>query len=99
MSELIIEPIEQYGLHITTQRKNKPLFSKIGVVGAGKEGRNIINLTASAGMEVVFMEESEERIKYVMDQLSKNMDTRIENWGLTQSEKKAIMNRITPTLV
>lgn len=88
MSELIIEPIEQYGLHITTQRKNKPLFSKIGVVGAGKEGRNIINLTASAGMEVVFMEESEERIKYVMDQLSKNMDTRIENWGLTQSEKR-----------
>ncbi len=99
MSELIIDSIEKYGLHITTPRKNKPLFSKIGVVGAGKEGRNIINLTASAGMDVVFMEESNERIEYVMGQLSKNMDTRIENWGLTQSEKRAILNRITPTLV
>ncbi len=98
MSELIIEPIEKYGLHIQADSKNKPLFSKVGVIGAGKEGRTIINLTATAGMDVVFLEESQERIDYVMDELNRVMDKKIQNWGLTTSEKKVIMNRIKPTL-
>ena len=99
MNELIIEPIEKYGLNISSESKYKPLFSRIGIVGAGKEGRNIIDITASAGMEMVVLEESEERITHVMDELSKIMDRKIQNWGLTPSEKKVIMNRITPTLV
>lgn len=99
MSELIVEPIELYGLDISAESKNKPLFSKIGVVGAGKEGRTIINMAATAGMEVVFMDESQERVDYVVGELEKNMDQKISSWGLTSSEKKIIMNRITPTLV
>lgn len=98
MSELIIEPIEKYGLNIRQESRNKPLFSRIGVVGAGKEGRNIINLTASAGMDVVFLEESPERIEFVLGELNKTMDQKISNWGLTQAEKRIIMNRITATL-
>jgi 3-hydroxybutyryl-CoA dehydrogenase len=98
MSKLIIEPIEKYGLNITSESKHKQLFSKIGVVGAGKEGRNIIGTTAMAGMEVVFMEESQERIDYALEELNKVMDLKVLNWGLTPAEKKVIMNRITPTL-
>ena len=96
MSELIIEPIEKYGLNISHEKK--ALFSRIGVIGAGKEGRTIINLTASAGMDVVFMDESQERIDYVFKELNRVMDQKISKWGLTQAEKKVIMNRITPTL-
>lgn len=99
MSEVIIEPIEKYGLTISAESKNKQLFSKIGVVGAGKEGRTIINMAATAGMEVVFLDESQERIDYVISELEKIMDQKISSWGLTPSEKKIIMNRITPTLV
>ena len=99
MSEIIIEPIEDYGLTISAENKKKQLFSKIGVVGAGKEGRTIINMAATAGMEVVFLDESQERIDFVMDELGKIMDHKISSWGLTPSEKKIIMNRITPTLV
>lgn len=99
MSEIIIEPIEKYGLTISAESKNKPLFSKIGVVGAGKEGRTIINMAATAGMEVVFLDESQERIDFVVGELEKIMDQKISSWGLTPSEKKIIMNRITPTLV
>lgn len=99
MSELIIEPIEKYGLTISSEDKNKPLFTKIGVVGAGKEGRTIINMAATAGMDVVFLEESQERINYVLGELEKIMDQKISSWGLTSSEKKVIMNRIYPTLV
>ena len=98
MSEMIIEPIEKYGLTISAENRHKPLFSKIGVVGAGKEGRNIINMTSTAGMEVVFLDESLERIDFVMGELEKVMNQKITGWGLTQSEKKVIMNRITPTL-
>lgn len=98
MSEMIIEPIERYGLTISAEHRIKPLFSKIGVVGAGKEGRNIINMASTAGMEVVFLDESPERIDFVMGELEKVMNQKITGWGLTQSEKKVIMNRITPTL-
>ena len=98
MSEMIIEPIDKYGLTISAENRHKPLFSKIGVVGAGKEGRNIINMTSTAGMEVVFLDESLERIDFVMGELEKVMNQKITGWGLTQSEKKVIMNRITPTL-
>ena len=98
MSELIIEALEQFGLSLTAKDKKRSLFSKIGVVGCGKEGRNIVNLTASAGLDVVFMEESDERIEYVMNDLNDSLDTKVGNWGLTQAEKRGIMNRITPTL-
>jgi len=98
MSEMIIEPIDKYGLTISAENRHKPLFSKIGVVGAGKEGRNIINMTSTAGMEVVFLDESLERIDFVMGELEKVMNQKITGWGLTQSEKKVIMNRIMPTL-
>ncbi|HZJ80507.1 MAG TPA: 3-hydroxyacyl-CoA dehydrogenase family protein [Dysgonamonadaceae bacterium] len=98
MGELIKEPLEQFGLSLTAQDTKRSLFSKIGVVGCGKEGRNIVNLTASAGLDVVFMEESDERIEYVMEKLSNGLTTKVENWGLTQAEKRGIMNRIKPTL-
>ncbi len=98
MSEMIIEPIDKYGLTISSESKERQLFSKIGVVGAGKEGRTIINMAATAGMEVVFLDESQERINYVMGELEKIMDQKISSWGLTSAEKKIIMNRITPTL-
>ena len=99
MSELIIEPLEQFGLSLLSKDKKRSLFSRIGVVGCGKEGRNIVNLTASAGLDVVFMEESQERIEYVMKKLNEGLDTKVENWGLTKAEKRSIMNRITPTLI
>ena len=99
MQEMIIEPIEKYGLTISSNGKKKPLFSKIGVVGAGKEGRTIINMAATAGMEVVFLDESPERNEFVMGELEKVMDQKISSWGLTSAEKRIILNRITPTLV
>ena len=46
-------------------------------------------------LEVVFMEESEERIEFVMNKLNEGLTTKVENWGLTQAEKRGIMNRIT----
>lgn len=90
------ESLEGYGL--SQKDRKKKMFSKIGVVGCGKEGQNIVGLTASAGLEVVFVDLSQEKIEMALDRISKNLDTKIENWGLTASEKKAILGRIRGSL-
>jgi len=90
------EPIEDYGL--SSKHKKRSLFSKIGVVGCGRDGRHIVSLTALSGMEVVFIEVSEERIKEAIQDIENSLDTKIENWGLTQGEKRATMGRIKGSL-
>lgn len=95
MSE-IIEHIEKFGL--SKKEQGKKLFSRIGVVGCGRDGQNIVGITASAGLEVVFVEISEEKIQAALDNISKNLDTKVENWGLTASEKRSIMSRIKGSL-
>lgn len=92
----IIEPIEEYGL--SSKHKKRSLFSKIGVVGCGRDGRHIVSLTALSGMEVVFIEVSEDRIKDAIKDIGNGLDTKIENWGLTQGEKRATMGRIKGSL-
>jgi 3-hydroxybutyryl-CoA dehydrogenase len=92
MSKTVTEAIESFGL--STKNRKKSLFSKIGVVGAGRDGRNIIRLTSSAGLEVTFIEVSQTRIDFAFSRISEGLDSRIENWGLTPGEKKAILGRI-----
>lgn len=92
----IIEPIEDYGF--SRKDKKRSLFSKIGVVGCGRDGRSIVSLTALSGMEVVFVEVSQKRIDEALTDIEQGLDTKIENWGLTQSEKRGVMGRITGSL-
>ena len=97
MAETIIESLENFGL--SKKDKKKALFSKIGLVGCGRDGQNIVALVASAGIEVVFVEVSEERIQYATKKIERILDNRIDNWGLTSSEKRAIMGRVNGSLV
>lgn len=92
----IRESIENFGL--SSKDKKKSLFSKIGVVGCGQDGRTIVSLTALAGMEVTFVEVSNERIQQAFASIEHDLDTKIENWGLTQGEKRSTMGRISGTL-
>ena len=94
--EPIIEPIEKYGL--SKRNRKRTLFSKIGVVGAGKEGSVIATTAALSGIEVVFLEPTEEKVANAFARIEAKLDKRIENWGLTQSEKRAVMGRIRGTL-
>ncbi|ASB50597.1 3-hydroxyacyl-CoA dehydrogenase family protein [Alkalitalea saponilacus] len=92
MAEIVVEPIEKYALN--KRKRVKTLFSKIGVVGCGKEGQSIARIAAWHGMEVVFIELSLDKIESAIHGISRELDHRIENWGLTLSEKKAILGRI-----
>src|ERR1035437_5054760 len=95
MAEMIIEPIEKYGLSKKNQKKT--LFSRIGVVGCGKEGSYITTIAASKGMEVVFLEPSEDRVNDAYARVEEKLNKRITSWGLTESEKKAILSKIKGT--
>jgi len=92
MLKTVVEPIEPFGL--SSKDRQKSLFSKIGIVGAGRDGRNIICLTSFAGLEVIFIEVSQERIDFAFERISERLDNKIENWGLTSAEKRAILGRI-----
>ncbi len=95
MSREIVEPIEKYGL--SQKARKKTLFSRIGIVGCGLEGQNIARFAAYNGIEVVFIELTKEKIDKAISNITRALDNRIENWGLTSSEKKAILGRIKGT--
>lgn len=96
MEELIIEPIENFGL--SKKEQQRTLFSKIGIVGCGKDGQNIARIASANGIEVVFIELTEERIQNAYKRLGVVLDRRIDNWGMTQGEKKLILSRIKGSL-
>lgn len=95
MSQEIIEAIEEFGL--VKKGKSQSLFSKIGVVGCGVVGQSIARVASTNGIEVVFIEVSEERIKESFLGIEKVLDERIAGWGITVGEKRAILSRIEGT--
>ena len=95
MAEEIIEAIERYGL--SKRNRKRTLFSRIGVVGCGKEGSVIATRAALKGIEVVFLEPNQERIENAYKRIEEQLNKKIQNWGLTENEKKASIGRIQGT--
>jgi 3-hydroxybutyryl-CoA dehydrogenase len=92
MSEILIEPIEKYGL--IHKDRPKQLFSKVGIVGCGTVGQSIALMISQKELEVVFIELSEEKITYALSKIEAELDNMIEHWGMTSGEKRAILSRI-----
>ncbi len=97
MAEMIVEPIEKYGL----SKKSRPriLFSRIGIVGCGSVGQALAITASKHGIEVVFLEQSKEKVANSFDEIKKELDHEINHWGLTPGEKTAILSRITGTVL
>ncbi|MCL3780893.1 3-hydroxyacyl-CoA dehydrogenase family protein [Prolixibacteraceae bacterium JC049] len=95
MSETVREPIEDFGL--SKKHKTTTLFSKIGIVGCGKIGQKIARNASAAGIEVVFVEVSEEKINEATENITSFLDNMIAHWGMTDGEKRAILSRIKGT--
>jgi 3-hydroxybutyryl-CoA dehydrogenase len=73
---------------------NERELHRIAVVGGGMMGRSIATRVSQAGLGVVVREITTERVGQVRELLQGDLDREIERWGLTQSEKKAILARI-----
>ena len=93
---MIVESIEKYGL----SQKDRPkiLFSKIGIVGCGGVGQGLAILASKHGIEVTFLELDELHIEHSFLEIKKQLDDEIDHWGLTPSEKTAILSRIKGTV-
>jgi 3-hydroxybutyryl-CoA dehydrogenase len=92
MAHLIVEPIEKYGL--SQKDRPKQLFSRVGIVGCGTVGQSIALMISQKELEVTFIELSEEKISYAICKIEKELDSMIKHWGMTESEKRAILSRV-----
>jgi 3-hydroxybutyryl-CoA dehydrogenase len=96
MAELKTEPIENYGLH--NKIKHSTLFSKVGIVGCGSVGQSLAEMISASGIDVIFIEVSEEKIKLAYSGIENELDRQISHWGMTPTEKRIIMSRIQGSL-
>jgi 3-hydroxybutyryl-CoA dehydrogenase len=69
-------------------------FRKIGIVGGGSMGRSISEKLASSGIEVALLEVSAEAAAASRAALEAALDAELAKWGLTSSEKKALLSRV-----
>ncbi len=69
-------------------------LQKVGIVGAGTTGQQIIRLVSKAGIDVVFVDISEDRITEIFKSLDRQLEEKINRWGLTPGEKRAMLSRI-----
>lgn len=79
------------------QLKPKGTIQKIGIVGGGSVGQQVVLLVAQYGMDVVFLDLSEARIKEIFINIELQLDDIIKHWGITSSEKRLILSRIKGT--
>ena len=70
---------------------------KIGVLGSGTMGSGIVQVLAQNGYTVVNRDLSQDLLTKGMKGIEKNFTKSVEKGKMTEDEKKAILDRITPT--
>ncbi len=86
------ERLEDFSLGKSMHSKGS--LHKVGIVGCGAMGQEISVLMSQSGIEVTFIDISEDRVVEVMRRIEAQLDDRISRWGLTGGEKKLILSRI-----
>jgi 3-hydroxybutyryl-CoA dehydrogenase len=70
---------------------------KIIVIGAGVMGQGLAEAIAASGNDVVLVDKTTDLAQKGVKGVSESLDREILRWGLTKSDKKAILSRILPT--
>ncbi len=73
-------------------------LSRIAVVGAGTMGLGIAMAVSQKGIEVLLLEKDDESLESSISQLGILCDREIARWGMTESDKRALMSRVTGTV-
>lgn len=95
MKEKIVEQIENYALSKKSRPKSQ--FSQVGIVGAGTTGQRIILMIATKGIEVIFLDLSQEKIDQAIREMGNELDNQINHWGMTNGDKRSILSKIKGT--
>jgi len=72
-------------------------FERIVIIGAGVMGQGLAEAIATTGTEVILLDRTARRAERGISKIGENIDHEIEKWGLTASDKKAILSRIAPS--
>jgi len=83
---------------IPQPQKEEDHVEYVGIVGGGVMGQGIAQTISSAGIDVLIVEKSERRLEKSLKGISENMNREIQRWGMTKSEKQAILSRIRGTV-
>jgi 3-hydroxybutyryl-CoA dehydrogenase len=67
------------------------------VIGAGMMGQGLAEAIATAGHDITLVDKTTKLVERGVRGIAESMDREIGRWGLTESEKKAILSRIHPT--
>lgn len=70
---------------------------KVGIIGCGAMGQDIAILVSKKGIDVVFVELSQEKIDEAYVGIGITIDNIIKHWGMTSGDKKLILSRIKGT--
>ena len=71
--------------------------ANIIIIGAGRLGQGLAEAIATAGYEVMLVDKTTKLAEHGIRRIGESIDREIGRWGLTASDKRAIMARIFPT--
>ena len=91
------ESLADYGLRKKIKESGQGQLKTVGIIGGGSMGREIIQIISRHGINVVFIDLTQERVESIMKDIDAILNEIINKWGLTQSEKRAILSRIKGT--
>jgi len=89
------ELLENYALNQSLKSKTGNI--NVGLVGCGSMGQEIAILISKSGIDLTFVEVSEENVKQSFLGIEAQIDNIISHWGMTSGDKRAILSRIKGT--
>ncbi len=72
-------------------------LTKIVIIGAGIMGQGLAEAIATSGTDVTLVDKTTKLAEQGIKGIKESIDREIEKWGLTESDKKAILSRIQPS--
>jgi len=69
----------------------------VAVVGLGTMGQGIAQIIAQQGIQVLLYDKDRESLDKALREIEEILDHEIERWGITKSDKRAILSRMQPT--
>jgi len=69
----------------------------IGIIGGGTMGGGIAQVAASNAINVIIQEATPGLVERALKSIDRDLDEEISKWGITESEKRAILSRIAGT--
>src|SRR3954467_10074238 len=76
-------------------RSHSTMADRIAVIGAGQMGNGIAHVFTQAGFDVTMIDVAEAALAKGRDTIAKNLDRQIKKGTLQESDKTAILGRLT----